>query len=442
MKNTSSRNTLYILILILTLFLVFFILPSQMHAEKSILKDACKAVNQPSTGEHEALYNDRIYIEAQNAILIDFKTGNILWEKNCNESVFPASITKIMTGILAIEKIEDLNEVINISENASGVNHSAFNFNEGDRISLMDLLKSAMISSHNNATIALAEHISGNTDDFIAMMNEKAIELGAYHTNFKNTNGLDSEYPGHLTTAYDIAIISKYAMENELFRDIVCIEFDDVFLNGEKIRIKNTNKLLANDYIKGIKTGYTENAGFCLAAYSDLNGLELITIILNSSFEERENDALKLMKWADDNIKKLKIVDSEEMIDIISIGSGTKIDIELYPNKDIIEMVHIASNHIEVEHSLSGGGELPLKNTEPMGIINVSINGQHIDSAEIVSRVSIDKPYISQNITGKLKKQTIIVISIILALYFLIIIFIIFKNLIMKKRNINGGNLN
>ncbi|HAJ95686.1 MAG TPA: hypothetical protein DCP02_05565 [Actinobacteria bacterium] len=442
MKNTSSRNTLYILILILTLFLVFFILPSQMHAEKSILKDACKAVNQPSTGEHEALYNDRIYIEAQNAILIDFKTGNILWEKNCNESVFPASITKIMTGILAIEKIEDLNEVINISENASGVNHSAFNFNEGDRISLMDLLKSAMISSHNNATIALAEHISGNTDDFIAMMNKKAIELGAYHTNFENTNGLDSEYPGHLTTAYDIAIISKYAMENELFRDIVCIEFDDVFLNGEKIRIKNTNKLLANDYIKGIKTGYTENAGFCLAAYSDLNGLELITIILNSSFEERENDALKLMKWADDNIKKLKIVDSEEMIDIISIGSGTKIDIELYPNKDIIEMVHIASNHIEVEHSLSGGGELPLKNTEPMGIINVSINGQHIDSAEIVSRVSIDKPYISQNITGKLKKQTIIVISIILALYFLIIIFIIFKNLIMKKRNINGGNLN
>ncbi len=442
MKNTSSRNTLYILILILTLFLVFFILPSQMHAEKSILKDACKAVNQPSTGEHEALYNDRIYIEAQNAILIDFKTGNILWEKNCNESVFPASITKIMTGILAIEKIEDLNEVINISENASGVNHSAFNFNEGDRISLMDLLKSAMISSHNNATIALAEHISGNTDDFIAMMNKKAIELGAYHTNFENTNGLDSEYPGHLTTAYDIAIISKYAMENELFRDIVCIEFDDVFLNGEKIRIKNTNKLLANDYIKGIKTGYTENAGFCLAAYSDLNGLELITIILNSSFEERENDALKLMKWADDNIKKLKIVDSEEMIDIISIGSGTKIDIELYPNKDIIEMVHITSNHIEVEHSLSGGGELPLKNTEPMGIINVSINGQHIDSAEIVSRVSIDKPYISQNITGKLKKQTIIVISIILALYFLIIIFIIFKNLIMKKRNINGGNLN
>ncbi len=433
MKKTSIRNLIYIPILILILFSVFFFLPEKLHAEKVIPEDVYGSINLPLTGKHEALYNDHIYIEAQNAIILDFKSGSILWEKNCNDPVFPASITKIMTGILAIEKIKDFNEIIEISENASGVNHSAFNFNEGDKISLMDLLKSAMISSHNNATIALAEHISGNTDDFITMMNEKASKLGAYHTNFENTNGLDSDYPSHLTTAYDMAVISKYAMENELFRDIVCVEFDDVLLNGEEIGLKNTNKLLHNYYIKGIKTGYTENAGFCLAAFSDLNGLELITIIFNSSFEERENDALKLINWADDNIKKLKIVDSEKIIDTVNIGTGTKVDIELYPDKDIIEMVHITSNHIEIEHSLYGGGELPLINTDPMGIVIVSINGQHIDSTEIVSRVSVDEPYTYQNITGKFRKQTIIIISFILAFYFLIIIFIIFKKFNNKK---------
>lgn len=433
MKRTSIRNLLYIFILMLIIFSVFFILPPQMYAEKVIPEHVHKSINLPLTDEHEALYNDHIYIEAQNAIIVDFKSGNILWEKNCNVPVFPASITKIMTGILAIEKIKDFNEIIEISKNASGVNHSAFNFNEGDRISLIDLLKSAMISSHNNATIALAEHITGNTDDFITMMNKKAVELGANHTNFENTNGLDSDYPSHLTTAYDMAVISKYAMENELFRDIVCVEFDDILLNGEEIGLKNTNKLLHNYYIKGIKTGYTENAGFCLAAFSDLNGLEIITIIFNSSFEERENDALKLINWADDNIKKLKIVDSEKLIDTVSIGTDTKVDIELYPDKDIIEMVHITSNHIEVEHSLYGGGELPLNNTDPMGIVMISINGQHIDSTEIVSRVSVDEPYIYQNITGKLRKQTIIIISFILAFYFLIIIFIIFKKFNNKK---------
>jgi len=442
MKKISIRNTLYIIIFSLILFSVFFLFLPHINADVDISNNIYEPAGQPLSESRDALYDDWIYIKAQNAILIDFNTGNILWEKNSKESVFPASITKIMTGILAIEEIKDLDEIIDISKNASGVNHSAFNFNEGDRISLRDILKSAMISSHNNATIALAEYISGNTDDFVEMMNKKAVELGAYNTNFENTNGLDSDYPGHLTTAYDIALISKYAMENETFREIVSIEFDDILLNEEIIELKNTNKLLRNHYIKGIKTGYTENAGFCLAAYSDLNGLELITIILNSSFEERENDVLKLIDWADNNIKKIKIVDSNEIIDTVSIGTGTKVEIALYPDKDIIEMVHIAHNHVEVENSLYESGELPLINTEPMGIIDVSINGYHIDSTNIVSGVSIDEPYIYQNISGELKKQTIFIIYFILSFYFFIIIFIILKNLLMKRHSTDGGNLN
>lgn len=434
MKNPAIRNLFYILILVSVIFSVIFLIPSQAHAFVSVPEDIYSGhMDQLLTGKHEALYNDSIDIEAQNAILIDFNSGNILWEKNSDKSVYPASITKIMTGILAIEEIEDFNKIIEISENASGVNHSAFSFNENDRISLLDLLKSAMVSSHNNATIALAEYISGNTDDFIVMMNAKAVELGVRHTNFENTNGLDSDYPGHLTTAYDTAIISKYAMENEFFKDIVDIRFDNIMLNGEEIPLKNTNKLLHYDHIKGIKTGYTENAGFCIAAFSDLNGLELIIIILNSSFEERENDVLKLINWADNNVKKLKIVDSEERIDTISIGTGTKVNIELYPYNDIVEMVHIISNHIEVEHTIHDGGGLPLKNTDQMGIVKVSINGQSISTTDIVSRESIDKPYISQNISGKNRKQMIIILILILSFYFLIIIFIIFKNLIMKK---------
>ncbi|MBM3713104.1 MAG: D-alanyl-D-alanine carboxypeptidase, partial [Actinobacteria bacterium] len=224
---------------------------------------------------------DFIDITAESAVVMDYDTKRILWEKNSDEKFYPASTTKMLTAIVAIENIPNLNETVSISKSASGRNSSFFEFKTGDKITLLDLLKAALIISHNNATIALAEYVSGSEPEFVELMNKKASKLGAYNTFFQNTNGLDTDYPEHKTTAKDLAIIANYCLKNDLFKQIVSTKKDTITINDEKIEITNTNFLLNYGYIKGVKTGFTENAGGCLVAYSEKNELNLISVILD-----------------------------------------------------------------------------------------------------------------------------------------------------------------
>jgi len=396
---------------IFTIFIVFtlFFPASVLYADLEIQPEISGLSGMDSfvsSNNGFALYEDKINIEAQNAILMDYGTGNILWEKQSKESVYPASITKIMTGILAIENIEDLSQIILIPESAAGVNHSVFWFSKDDTITLLDLLKASLIGSHNNATIALGEYISGSDEEFVELMNAKAVDLGAFSTNFENTNGLDSEYPDHKTTAYDIALIAKYAMENELFRKIVGTESDTIILNDESILLQNTNKLLKYDFIKGIKTGYTENAGFCLASFSDLDDRELIAVVLNSSFKERENDIIKLIEWAHENIKYSIIINSSDIVETVTLGSDTRVRLDLYPEDDISKLVHITSNHINVEQSIDNDLlSLPFNKNKSVGSIEVYVNDKSIGKTGIISKVAVDEPYIEQNISDVLEKK-------------------------------------
>jgi D-alanyl-D-alanine carboxypeptidase (penicillin-binding protein 5/6) len=436
MKKPASIN---LFIKIFTFFIVFFSFfsVSVLHAGDKILSNTFNdsGINTLITIKSEfALYDDEINIEAQNAILLDYRTGNILWEKQSEVPVYPASITKIMTGILAIENIADPGQTIQIPESAVGVNHSFFKFSEGDNITLLDLIKASLISSHNNATIALAEYISGSNEEFVELMNKKAIELGAASTNFENTNGLDSDYPDHKMTAYDIALIARYCMENSLFKEIVGTESDNIILNDESISLKNTNKLLKYDFIKGIKTGYTENAGFCLVSFSDFDDLELIVVVLNSSFDERENDVIKLIEWAYGNIEYSTLIDSNDIVDTVILGSDTRIKLDLYPEEDISKMIHRTSNHIDIEHNIDNNLlSLPFDKNTSIGSIEVFVNNKSIGKTGIISKVAVDEPYIHQNISNTLEKQRITAIISIFAFYFFIIIFIIFRNLLIKK---------
>ncbi|MBC8421311.1 MAG: D-alanyl-D-alanine carboxypeptidase [Actinobacteria bacterium] len=436
MKKPAS---IILFIKIFTIFIVFtlFLPVSVLYADIGIqpeISEVSGIDSSASSNNGFALYEDEIDIEAQTAILMDYRTGNILWEKQSKVSVYPASITKIMTGILAIENIDDLDQIVLIPDSATGVNHSVFRFSKDDSITLLDLLKASLISSHNNATIALGEYISGSVEEFVELMNAKAVDLGAFSTNFENTNGLDSEYPDHKTTAYDIALIAKYAMENELFREMVGTESDTIILNDESILLENTNKLLKYDFIKGIKTGYTENAGFCLVLFSDLDDLELIAVVLNSSFDERENDAIKLIEWAYENIEYSTIIDSDDIFDTVTLGSDTRIKLDLYPEGDISKMVHSTSNHIDIDHNIDNNLLLlPFDKNISIGSIEVSINNKSIGKTGIISKVSVDEPYIGQNITNTVDKQRVTALICIFAFYFFIIIFIIFRNLLIKK---------
>ncbi len=378
--------------------------------------------------------SDEVKITAESALVVDFKTGNILYEKKSTKKIFPASTTKMLTIIVAIENIDDYSKVVKISKNASGRNHSAFKFSKGDEISLMDLLKASLICSHNNATIALAEYVCGNVEDFVKMMNLKAKEIGAVNSNFKNTNGLDSEYPDHKTTAYDLALIAKYCLSNNLFKQIVNTQKDYIHINGKEIEIKNTNDLLPYDYIGGVKTGYTENAGFCVVLYSDKNDLELITVVLGcSSVEDRKNDSVRLLNWAYDNFDYVNIVDSSKMYKTINIGDQTKVYVDLYPGSDFTKLININSDEISLKHDIDDDIKLPVLKNQVLGTLDVYINKDKQADIRLISKDAIEKPYVYQKIDNSKELQSRKMLFFLLVFYFFVFTFIIVKNLFVNR---------
>lgn len=385
-----------------------------------------------SVPKHLNASNEFIDITAEAAIIMDYDSGKILWEKNSSEKLYPASITKIMTGIVAIENITDLNEIVKIPRNASGTNSSFFPFKIGDRISIMDLLKAALINSNNNATIAIAEYVSGSESDFVKLMNEKAREIGARDTFFQNTNGLDTKYPEHKTTAMDLAIIAKYCMNNELFRKIISIKNDYIIINDKKVDIFNTNILLFFDYIKGIKTGFTKNAGHCLVLYSERQGLKLITVVLKSEDNKRAADMLKLIDWANDNYSNTNIVNSSKIYKTIKVRNGpSEVPLDLYPQTDFTQLVNI-NDKIEITETLSTDLVLPVAKGQEIGKISVYINNENVKDIKIISKNSIDKPIITQSIVVEKNQNPKKVLIFLLSFYFLIFIFIIIKNLFIR----------
>jgi len=410
---------------------------------------------------------DFIDITAESAIVMDYDTKRILLEKNSDRMMYPASTTKMLSAIVAIENIPDINETVTISESASGKNSSFFSFKTGDEITLLDLLKAALIISHNNATIAIAEYISGSEQEFVELMNKKANKLGAYNTFFFNTNGLDTDYPEHKTTAKDLAIIADYCLKNDLFKQIVSTIEDTITINNEKIEIKNTNNLLNYNYIKGIKTGFTENAGGCLVAYSEHNGLNLISVVLNSKKRSREADILKLIKWANENFSNEKIVDSgniyrtikiENIEDNKSIFLSSRLNLVLYPEEDFIKLVK-KSDVIEIKDNIESvlpvslinnnykndendgfntntnyyKFTLPVKNNEKIANLFIYINNEEEKEINLIAADSIEKPETYIKLSDKINSNQIKIIIFFSGFYFLIIIFIIVKNLVTKK---------
>ena len=385
-----------------------------------------------SVPKHLNASNEFIDITAEAAIIMDYDSGKILWEKNSSEKLYPASITKIMTGIVAIENVTDLNEIVKIPRNASGTNSSFFPFKTGDRISIMDLLKAALINSNNNATIAIAEYVSGSESDFVKLMNEKAREIGARDTFFQNTNGLDTKYPEHKTTAMDLAIIAKYCMNNELFRKIISIKNDYIIINDKKVDIFNTNILLFFDYIKGIKTGFTKNAGHCLVLYSERQGLKLITVVLKSEDNKRAADMLKLIDWANDNYSNTNIINSSKIYKTIKVRNGpSEVPLDLYPQTDFTQLVNI-NDKIEITETLSTDLVLPVAKGQEIGKISVYINNENVKDIKIISKNSIDQPIITQSIVVEKNQNPKKVLIFLLSFYFLIFIFIIIKNLFIR----------
>lgn len=243
------------------------------------------------------------------AICIERTTGTILFENDAYEKTAMASTTKIMTAIIAIEK-GNLNDIVTISKKAAQINGSRLDLRENMQISLKDLLYGLMLRSGNDAAIAIAEYISGSTEEFAVLMNEKAKSLGMNNSHFVTPNGLDNDQ--HYSTAYDMAVLTNYALNNKVFAEIVGTKKISINWNGNSREISNTNELLGNyNGVYGVKTGFTFGAGRCLISACKRNGLDVIVVVLGANTKkDRTNDSVKILNYVNS---------SYEMVDISSI---------------------------------------------------------------------------------------------------------------------------
>lgn len=235
---------------------------------------------------------DALSCSARGALVLEANSGRILFALNENKKMPMASTTKIMTAMTAIENCSDLDEKFEVSNKAIGVEGTSLYIKKGDVYSTRDLLYALMLISGNDASVAIAEHIAGSTSEFVTKMNELAKKIGAVNSHFANTHGLDAD--GHYTTAYDLAKITAYALENDVFREIVSTKNTKIVNGaGENRYLKNKNKLLSTlDGCIGVKTGFTDDAGRCLVSAVERDGMRLVCVVLNCGAMFQESAVL------------------------------------------------------------------------------------------------------------------------------------------------------
>lgn len=273
-----------------------------------------------------------VQVSARNAILMDQLTGRILFEKNAHEKRKIASITKIMTAIIAIESGK-LDEIVTVSNHAVGVEGSSIYLTKGEKIKLEDLVYGLMLRSGNDAAVAIAEHVGGSLEGFVFLMNEKAEQIGMKNTHFSNPHGLD-DHEDHYSTAYDMALLTKYAMRNETYRKISGTKIHRAKSpDGSWYRTwKNKNRLLTElyQYCTGGKTGYTKKAKRTLVTTASKNGMELIAVTLNGP--DDWNDHIAMYETAFSQYDYIKILSEGEIESIKDPAYKNKV----YIKRDVI----------------------------------------------------------------------------------------------------------
>ncbi|NYE58814.1 D-alanyl-D-alanine carboxypeptidase family protein [Carboxydothermus ferrireducens] len=272
------------------------------------------------------------------AAVINVNSGKFVYLKNADQKMYPASTTKIMTTLIALEK-GNLSDRVYIDKEACYVEGSAIWLNPGEQLSLEDLLYSIMLNSANDSAIAVAKYIGGDVATFVQEMNDKARELGAKNTHFVNPNGLPND--NHYTTARDLALIARAAMQNPKFREIAATKTKVINRDPKYLRfLQNHNKLLWRyEGANGIKTGYTVKARQCLVASAARDGEEFIAVVLGSEGRNVYDDATKLLDYAFNNFKTVKLVSKGQEFGKVEVAGG-KEPVKLIAAEDLYDTVN------------------------------------------------------------------------------------------------------
>lgn len=333
-------------------------------------------------------------ITAPSALLMEASSGKVLFEKNPHEQRPCASITKVMTMLLVCEAIDNgklsLDDTITASAHAASMGGSDIWLEEGETMSADDMIKATVVASANDAAVALAEHLCGSEEVFVQKMNEKAQQLGMKETVFKNCNGLDEE--GHITSAYDVAVMSRELMKHEMIFNYTSIWLDN--LRDGKTQIVNTNKLLKTyNGITGLKTGTTNDAGCCMSASAKRGDMSLVAVVLGcNSGKERFSDAAALLDYGFANFSVTKLSLPEDMPKTIKVENGMvqNIGVDCDVSASIV-LDKNSSSKIVSKIDLPESVEAPVAKGQRLGTVTYSLDGNTVKSFEITALQDAEK---------------------------------------------------
>lgn len=334
---------------------------------------------------------------AKSAILIEASTGEVLYEKNADEALAPASMTKIMTLLLTMEAIEKgniaLEDMVQVSENAAQMGGSQVFLEAGAQYTLDEIIKAVCIASGNDAAVVLAEAIGGSTAHFVEMMNEKARDLGLTSTNFVNVYGLDAD--GHLSSARDMAKMAK-----ELIKHDLILKYSSIYeeylkkQDGSSLWMVNTNKLVRfYQGVDGLKTGYTGKAGYCLTATGEWKGLRLISVVMGEpSQDERTKDTVSLLNYGKSVYKVNNILEKDSILGEIDIELGQKLKEEIIIQEDVKDLVKINGEEKNYSYKMRlDEVRAPVKKGDKVGILEIYANEEKIKEVNLTVKESVEK---------------------------------------------------
>ena len=341
-------------------------------------------------------------INSRAAIVIDRNSKAILYGKSETEQRKMASTTKIMTAIVVLENA-NLSDIVTISKKAANTGGSVLGIKTGDKISVCDLLYGLLLISGNDTAVALAEHVGGSVEGFADMMNKKAAELGLTNTHYVTPHGLDDD--NHYTTAYELAILTDYALNNKTFYNYVATKSYTININGYPKTLRNTNELLGNlDGVYGVKTGFTNGANRCLVTSCKRGNLDIICIVLGADSKKfRTQDSIKLIEYCFSNYEVINLKQiindylnnwKAQNLDKISVfkGVSNNIDVHLKDfNYEYYPVDKKYKNNTYINIDCNYVFEAPLQANTVIGTMEINIGENNVLKFDILNTINIDK---------------------------------------------------
>lgn len=353
------------------------------------------------------LTDDAISIEAPSAILMEKSCGEVIYEKQAHERRPPASVTKVMTLLLITEAIErgdiSLEDIVVASARAASFGGSCVFLEEGEKMTVDEMLKCIAVVSANDCAVAMSEFLCGTEEAFVARMNERATELGLKDTHFCNCTGL-FEDPEHYTSAYDIAVISRELIKHELIKKYTTIWMDSI--RGGEFGLSNTNKLVYYyDGCTGLKTGFTNDAMYCLSATAERDGIEFIAVIMHGqTIESRNEDAKTLLNYGFANYRLCPLRLSDVLPPVeVSLGNADTVQ-PVYDGPENALIAKNGSANIKYGLQLPDRVEAPVSKGDRLGTLTVSLDDKVLSEVPIVAGSSVERAGLSGIILFFLKE--------------------------------------